>query len=352
METVIENPVIKTDEQEAKFLEAAGLADAGRDIPADLLPGSTPEAKEEPEKVEDGKQPDKTEPDPDKAKERPRDALGRFTKTEAGEDIPEDERKPVEAPVQPQTATPSEYEAKKAEKKAKEQERLDKTWENVNRQKEELERRRQELDQERQRITQQQQQPRPPQQRQFSSQELVQASRDFKARAKEALKEGNYDAFNENEALAEQAIVHAQQFYQVEQQEAQQAQQQQYQSLWVSKMAEAAKDEPDLMNPQSPLSQAMQKLLQEHGSFLYGNPDGFRYGLEFVKKQMEAGTVAELKEANKTLKAENERLTGLTAIGGSGPTTPPAKKKFEDMSPEEQEQRLMAGAQAHDEGRT
>jgi hypothetical protein len=38
------------------------------------------------------------------------------------------------------------------------------------------------------------------------------------------LKNGDYDVFNENEALAEQAIVHAQQFYQVEQQEAHQAQ--------------------------------------------------------------------------------------------------------------------------------
>jgi hypothetical protein len=279
--------------------------------------------------------PDSSETDPEKAKERPRDALGRFTKTETGEDIPEDKRQPAEQEKSAQTV--SEYEQKKADRKQKEQDRLDKTWENVNRQKEELERRRQELDQERQRIAQQQQtKARPAQVRDITSRQLFQAHQDFKARAREALKDGDYDAYNQNDALAEQSLQHAQQFYQVEQQEAQQEQQQQYQALWVSKMTEAAKDEPDLMNPQSPLCQAMQKLLQEHGTFLYGNPDGFKYGLEFVKKQMAAESVSELRDKLTKAEAEVQRLTKATTPLGAGPTTPIQPRKLDDMSTDEQ----------------
>jgi hypothetical protein len=279
--------------------------------------------------------PDNSETDPEKPKERPRDALGRFTKTEAGEDIPEDKRQPAEQEKPAQTV--SDYEQKKADRKQKEQDRLDKTWENVNRQKEELERRRQELDQAQQRIAQQQQtKARPAQVRDITSRQLFQAHQDFKARAKEALKDGDYDAYNQNDALAEQSLQHAQQFYQVEQQEAQQEQQQQYQALWVSKMTEAAKDEPDLINPQSALSQAMQKLLQEHGAFLYGNPDGFKYGLEFVKKQMAAESVSELRDKLTKAEAEVQRLTKATTPLGAGPTTPIQPRKLDDMSTDEQ----------------
>jgi hypothetical protein len=58
-----------------------------------------------------------------------------------------------------------------------------------------------------------------------------------------------------------------------------------------------------------------------------------------------------LREANQKLQAEIERLNGLTAISGSGPTSQPSKKKFEELSTEEQEERLMSAAQAIDAGR-
>jgi hypothetical protein len=353
METTIENPVIKDEGDELRnqlrdMAEEAGPLTGNEFEPE---PSATKPEPAQPETVEkkpdEGEiKPDNSETDPERAKERPRDALGRFTKTETGEDIPEDKRQPAEQEKPAQTV--SEYEQKKAEKKQKEQERLDRTWQNVDLRKQELEQRERELAQREQQMRQQvqQPQPKPTQQRQFSSQELVAAHKDFKARAKEALKNGDYDVFNENEALAEQAIVHAQQFYQVEQQEAHQAQEEQYRALWYSKMAEVAKDEPDLMNPQSPLCQAMQKLLQEHGTFLYGNPDGFKYGLEFVKKQMAAESVSELRDENQKLKAENARLNGSLSLSGSGPSGGPTPaKKFDDMSLDEMKEQLRGVAE-------
>jgi hypothetical protein len=131
MQDQIEHPVIKTDEQEAKFLEAAALVDAGRDIPADLVPSAAPEAV-----TEKKEEPVKSEEQSGKKDERPRDAQGRFTKTESGEDIPEAERKPAEQPKkeEPKPGT-SEYEAKKQERAQKDQQpserRISRTRESV-----------------------------------------------------------------------------------------------------------------------------------------------------------------------------------------------------------------------------
>ena len=75
VETVLEHPVIKPedlpgdfDAEDAQLREAAVLHDSGQDIPAELV-GIKSEAVEA------------------EKKERPRDELGRFTKTEAGEDV-------------------------------------------------------------------------------------------------------------------------------------------------------------------------------------------------------------------------------------------------------------------------
>lgn len=359
METPIENSVI-TDEAEAKFLEAAALADAGQDIPVNLVPAEpadTATATENKEENPGGQtQTDNSDTDPEKKDDRPRDNLGRFTKTKEGADIPEAERQPAEKPVE---TKPSDYEAKKQEQKQKEQERLEKTWENVNRRKEELEARERALQQQEQSLRQQVQQPQQfqEQRREFSSRDLFEASRDFKGRAKRAFKqyqetgdETHLDAFNENTALAEQAEEHAQQFYQVEAREAQQAQMQQYNQVWSGNMQKAIEADPDLVKPESALAKAVHALLEKHGQVFWMLPDGFPRAVEYAKTQIEAGSASELREANKKLQAEVERLNGLTAIGGSGPTSQPAPKKIEDMSDEEQGAYFLRAAQAVDNG--
>lgn len=349
MQDQIDNPEIKTDEQEARFLEAAALVDAGRDIPADLVPSTTPEAVTE-KKAE----PEKLENQPEKKDERPRDAQGRFTKTEEGADIPEAERKPAEEPKKEvPKVTASEYEAKKQEKAQKDQQRLDKTWENVNRQKEELAAREKMLAQQEQAARQQAQRPQQVQkQREFTSRELWAAAQDFKARAKEALEASNFDGFNENTALAEQAEQHARQFYQIETREAQQAQTEHYNQLWSGHMQKAIEADPDLTKPDAPLAKEMLSLLETHGPVFWMIPDGFPKAVEIAKLRLEAGSASELRDANKKLQIEVDRLNEQLGLGGGGVTVQPAKKKFEELSSEEQEKSLLAAATAIDEGRT
>jgi hypothetical protein len=350
MSDQIENPVIKTDEQEQKFLEAAALADAGRDIPADLVPGvkteAAPEKKDEPIEQSGPIEAEKKD-------ERPRDALGRFTKTEEGEDIPEAERKPAEPPKkeEPKPGT-SEYEAKKQERAQKEQQRLEKTWENVNRQKDELVAREKALAQQQQSMQQQAQRPQANQQREFSSRDLWAAAQDFKTRAKKALEESNFDEFNENNALAEQAEQHARQFYQIEAREAQQAQVEQYNQVWSGHMQKAIEADPDLVKQDSPLAKEMHALLERHGQVFWMIPDGFPKGVEIAKLRLKAGSADKLDEANKKLQTEVNRLNEQLSLGGGGVTTQPARKKFEEMSAGEQEKSLLAAATAVDEGRT
>jgi hypothetical protein len=347
MSEQIDNPVIKTDEQEQKFLEAAALADAGRDIPADLVPGVktevVPEKKDEPTE-----QPGTVEAE--KKDGRPRDALGRFTKTEDGKDIPEAERKPADQPAEPKSGI-SEYETKKQERAQKEQQRLEKTWENVNRQKDELAAREKALAQQQQSMQQQAQRPKPQQQREFSSRDLWAAAQDFKTRAKKALEESNFDEFNENNALAEQAEQHARQFYQIEAREAQQAQVEQYNHVWSGHMQKAIEADPDLVKPDSPLAKEMHALLETHGQVFWMIPDGFPKAVEIAKLRLEAGSASELRTANAKLQKEVDRLNEQMSLSGGGLTQHPAKKKFEEMSAGEQEKSLLAAATAVDEGR-
>jgi hypothetical protein len=297
------------------------------------LSAQEPEAAQpaaEKEKPEDELTPDNSETGPDK-QERPRDEKGRLTKTEDGKDIPESEQQPAEEP-KPQ---PSEFEAKRQEKAKKEAERLDKTWQNVDLRKQELERRERELAQREQAVLQRQQ-PQAQQQRQYSSRDLFEAAQDFKARAKKALQEGDYDAFNEQTALAEQAEQSAQQFYQVEAQEAQQAQVEQYGQVWNSHMTKAIEAEPDLVKADSPLAKEMQAILQTHGQVFWMIPDGFPKAVEIAKLRLEAGSASELRGKLTKAEKEVERLTKATTPLRAGPTQPIQHRKLDDLPIDEQ----------------
>lgn len=345
----IENPVLKEEQIDQNFLKAAELADAGEDIPASLVSDKpaapAPVQAETQVEATDDKETDSA------GNKRARDPItGKFIKTEA------EIKAGATAPAKPDAAKPdsqaqvSEYEAKKAEKAKKEQERLDKTWENVNKRKEELEARRVELEQREQAMRQPQQQQRQPQQRQFSSRELFDAHKDFKARAKTALDAGDYDAFNENQALSEQSLEHAQQFAQIEAQEAQQLGWQKHQETWRGHMIETFKTDPDLSNPESSLSKELVDLLGTHGQIFQMIPDGFPKAVELAKLRMKANSADQLTKTNQKLQTEVDRLNGLTSISGSAPSPQPSPKKFEDMTSEEQEKHVLAAAQRIDAG--
>lgn len=315
-------------------------------------PEAAPPAAEIEKSKDEAVKPDNSEVEVEKP-EHPRDALGRFTKTETGEDIPEAERKPAES----EKPAVSEYEAKKQERAKKEAERLDKTWQNVDLRKQQLEQREREIAQREQALLQRQQpQPQRPMTEDgeiITSRGLINAAKDFRARAKKALEESDYDAFNENTALAEQAEQHAQQFYQVEAREAQQAQVQQYGQVWNGHMQEAIKAEPDLIKADSPLAKQMASLLETHGQLFWMIPDGFPKAVEIAKLRLEAGSASELRTKLTEAQKEVERLTKATTPLGAGPTQPIQQRKLDDLPIDEQMKELeRMAAQADREAST
>lgn len=345
----LENPVIKDDDSDAidqKFMEAAALADRGQDIPDSLIPKATDEltATEE------------TKPEA-QSTDRPRDDKGRFTKRPDGSDIPENEREPDERPAKPAatTAEPtkpqSEFEAAKKSKADQENERKDRSWKAINEQKDEIARARAELEQQRQQLQQVARQPRPQQQRKYTSRDLAEAAQEYRKLAKAALQEGDLDKFNENDQLADAAIQHAQQFAQLEAQEAQQEAQARHQSTWQFHMTEAIKSEPELSNPESPISKAMTAMLEQNGQVFWMIPDGFKRAVEIVKLQIEAGSAKELRQKTEDLQKEIERLNEqLTPTPGGAGGKPAGTKKFEDMNDAEQEAYLATAAAKADSG--
>lgn len=344
MSTELENPVIN-DEAEAKLLEAAGLADAGRDIPSDLLP-EKPAEKEETLETEENVPTEAELADPAN-KDRARDPVsGKFIKRPAAAQVA-----PTESGDASKAVPESDYAAKQRERKEKETARLDKTWENVNRQKEELEARRMELQQYEQQLRQPQQ-PRQQQARQFSSHELLNAHDDFKAKAKSALDAGDYDTFNEQNALAEQAFNNATQFFHLEQQEAQQAQMQQHGQTWNQHMVEAIKSDPDLSDSSSALSKEVQQILQVNGKDLWMFPDGFNKAVELARLRIDAREASTLRERVKALEEAKQAQDALLAPSKGGVTSPQPTtgKTFDKMTTEEQERHVLAMAERMDSG--
>jgi hypothetical protein len=336
----IEERETQVDDQEQKFLEAAGHVDRGEDIPANLVSVPTEPTVE----VETEANVPTAEELADPAnKDRPRDPVsGKFIKKPA-------ETAPVAAPseaVKPPAAAPeSEYAVAQRTKKEKETARLEKTWENVNLQKEELERRREELQRYEQSLRQPQQQRQQIQPRQFSSQDLAQAAEDFKANAKKALADGDYDTFNEQNALAEQAFQNAGQFYQLEQQEAQQIAMEQHNQTWVANMNSAIKENPDLGKPDAPIAVEMMDLLKTHGPIFQMIPDGFKQAVVIAQLRLDAKDAPTLRERVKALEAAKAEQDKLLAPTPGGVTAHVAPKKVEEMS----ESDLLAAAQRMDE---
>ncbi len=353
----LENPAIKPDDlpqdfdaQEAALREALVLSESGQDVPSELVEKTGI-------KVES------------KTDDRPRDELGRFMKNEAGDDIPEAERKSVtqenavpEA-VDASKTTPdtqaSDYERKKAEKAQKEQERKDRSWENLNREKEELARRREEIRAYEESVRNPQPRQQQPQPREFSSQQFLGAHEDFKRSAREAFKryqetgdETALDEFNRNDQLAEQAFMQAGEFFAVEQQEAQQTAVQRHNQTWVANMEAEIKAMPDLANPETPISKEMVGLLKTHGAVFQMLPDGFKQATAIAQLRLDAKETPSLRDENKKLKAEVARLNGLTQPSGGGLSGPPAKKTFETMPEADQMAALRRAAEEYDANAT
>jgi hypothetical protein len=358
MET-LENPVIKDESIELRDqlrseAEKAGPL-AGNEFEAEPSAIQTePRAPVETETAQEIVSNPDTKPEPQKPKaERPRDELGRFTKTEAGEDIPESERKPAEPTKPDETKPESDY--VKAQKK---KEREESVLKNFQKEKEEFraetERIRQQLQREAAELQRAREQRTAPNatagnRPRYSSAELWEAANDFDSRAEKAFTDGDPEAFKESLRLSREARQQAGQVYQLEQQAAQQAQTRQFQSVYAQVIDQAMKAEPELAKPDSELSKSVQTLLEQEPVFSH-IPDGFAKAAQVAKWKIgyekSTGLISGLEEENKKLKAENARLNGNLSLNRSGPSggpTPP--KRFEDMSMDEMRRELRGAAE-------
>lgn len=357
MSDTLDNPVIKED-LGAKFLEAAALSDRGEDVPASLLPDQS-EIVEQVETEENV--PTEAELADPANKDRARDKVsGKFIKKAAGAtalDAAPDAVDALKTAADAPTGELSEFEKKKQEKAAKDKERQDRSWENLNREKDELARRRQELSQFEQQLRNPQRQRQAAQPREYSSKQFFEASQDFKTTARNAFKryqetgdEAALDEFNKNDQWAEQAQQNAIEFYALEEQEGQQTRIQQQQGVWVRNMETIIKSDPELAKADSPISLQLQELLKTDGQILQLIPNGFAKAVEIARLRLDAKDAPSLREQLKTVKAEIDRLNGLTQPSTGGVPGPAQKKSFDDMKPEDQWASIQRSAAALDAG--
>lgn len=351
MTETIENPVIQDNEFESQLREAAEKADRGEEY---TLPSAEQSEIRAPDKTaaeETVSSPDTT-PETETTDERPRDELGRFTKTEDGKDIPESERTPVE-PAKAVT------EPKKPDspyvKAQKDQERLNRNRQEFEaekaRERAAIEAEKQRLAQERQYWEQQRQQPQQNgNQPQYTAKDYKEFAAECTRKAKLAQESGDPDEALRQSDLAVQATIAADKAAQFEQTNQYNQAAQQYEALWTQDMNERIRQEPELAKPDSSLSRQVQAIMSEYPGVFDRIPPmklpngkvmgGFSFAAEVAKLRLQAGAASGLEQKNKQLQAEVDQLRKATQINGSGPTSHSGPKRFEDMTIQEMEAHL------------
>jgi hypothetical protein len=118
---------------------------------------------------------------------------------------------------------------------------------------------------------------------------------------------------------------------------------QQEQAKWQAKIAA---EMPELLDATNPAHAELKKFAEELKS-----PSWIYNAAKLVKNGQAVLRVPVLEKEIEALKAENKRLTELTAVGGGGsPTGPIGETKFEDLSTEEMFKQIYANARATDRG--
>ncbi len=367
--TTLENPVIKDDLE--PFLEAAAAADRGLDF---KMPSANESEPRTPDTTE-AEQTSNTDTTPEKVTdERPRDELGRFTKTVEGADIPEAERTPAEAgdvgktDGKPGDTTDSAKPDSPYERARKDQERL-----NRNRQEFEAEkaRERETIAQERQRLAAERQeleQQRQPQQRNgdkpITAEQYSAFIRKCREKATEAREIGEDDEADEHLDLALRAMPKMEEAYKREQTEFYQTELRAATDAWNRDMFERIRQEPALnerdANGQfsSPIAKETFNVMGAYPGVFEAIPPvrlpdgrimgGFSFAAEVAKLRLKAGATSVLEQTVKQQKAEIDRLNGLTSMSDGGPTPSITPRSVESMTPEQQDEYFITQARRAD----
>lgn len=127
---------------------------------------------------------------------------------------------------------------------------------------------------------------------------------------------------------------------QAEQQQRAQAHQQQFTTAWQQTVEKEVQATPELKDTNSPLGLEVQKVLRERPA-LSRMPDGFADAVQIAKARTHSAAAPALQSQIEKLTKENERLTKLTSLTGSGPAR---MSSGEEKDPSEKELRRMAAA--------
>ena len=115
------------------------------------------------------------------------------------------------------------------------------------------------------------------------------------------------------------------------------------QAKWQQKIAA---EMPELLDATNPGHAELKKFAEE-----LKNPSWIYNAAKMVKGAQASLRVPVLEKEIETLKAENKRLTELTAVGGGGsPNGEIGEAKFEDLPVEEMLKQTLASARANDRG--
>ena len=278
-------------------------------------PETTPQTPDsEPEPT-----PPAEEPQPQAAELRERDERGRFKAAEAAE-AAQQENGQAQHP-EPQR---SPY-AEARDREARERERKDRSWSALQSEKDAFrEQQAQWQDQRRMEQLQAQSQMPPLQKDGIDLQGYHNAYLDFRQR-------GDYEnAMKSLETVLELEGTGRQ--YVAQQQEAAQ------ELSWRNDMESAIQHVPELMDPDSPLTQETDRIISEH-PYLFYIPQGFHKAVEIAMLLLGAGSDSELREENEQLRAQIEEYQSSSQPARGGPGKPPKgpPSRQEDMSKDEEE---------------
>jgi hypothetical protein len=299
-----------TEVIEADLRELAAQADAGVDFEDGDL-----SAQEEADRAASGSE-NSEQSNADKAKEKPEGGAKEGDETDA-------EKK-------------GDQESEKS-KYAKERERKDRSWESLNAEKEQVRKDREELERERQELQSRRQQAEQPVE---SKDDKGFTASDYDAAAKTFRDRGDDD-------LAEAAEKQAKDLREADQRAAGEGQHRKFLDTWHKAVSDEIKARPELADESHALSVAVQKLLKEDEVFSR-LPDGFKRAVEIASLRIQAASVPSLTEQVATLQKEIDRLNGERQPGGSGPTSKPKAKTFDQLTPDEQDAELRRQAEEAD----
>jgi len=151
--------------------------------------------------------------------------------------------------------------------------------------------------------------------------------------------EGDTDGATEQIDLAEKAEQAAQQVWQTEVQQHQSESRKKFESDWKSGMEQAIRNNPELANPDNPISQRTSKLLGQEPVFSILS-NGFSAASNYAATELKAESASEWQARAEKAEAEVARLNGLTSVSRSSPSSRPSAKSFEEMNPEEMRDHL------------